>query len=180
MAQGWITATHEDSLLGTAGAGETESVTTNANVVRSWAFATPANEPNSTNWPSGTYRAQLDCTAASAGLVYGMTAVPDDGPFARLTSNLASLVSGWYQSEAAFSGTGLKLGTQTQDPAAGNADETYSFGVVADVDDHADAITLRFSADAFADGPWPDLFSLLLQRSEPTERSQSASVWINF
>ena len=155
LAQGWSTATHENAFLGVAGAGETESVTTDAAGIRSWMFSTPANEPNSTDWPNGLYRIQLDCTAASTGLVYGLIAGVGTGAFARVSGDLASIINSWQQFQAAFSGTGLKLASQTQNPDAGNADERFGVAVNATGDSHGDAITLRFSADAFADGPWP-------------------------
>ena len=153
LAQGWITATHEDSLLGTAGAGETESVTTNADFVRGWAFATPTNEPNSADWPDEVYRCQLDCTAASAGLTYEL-ADSLYGPH-RIASDLATVLERANVWNSTFSGTGLKLSSSTGTFAAGNTGDRFGFPITATGDFHADAITLRFSADAWADGPWP-------------------------
>ena len=156
LAQGWTAATHEDSLLGTAGAGETESVTTNDAAVQCWAFATPSGEPNSANWPLGDYRVQLDCTAASAGLTYGCSNVStNSNGVVRLPSGLGSVSEDIGNSNGNFSGTGFKLTSINGDPAAGVGTDRYGFQVRATGDSHADAITLRFSADAWADGPWP-------------------------
>jgi hypothetical protein len=155
LAQGWIAATHEDSLLGTAGAGGTESVTTNSGLVICWAWATPANEPNSADWPSGIYRIQFDCTAASTGLTYAPAPVAITFRFVRAASDLSSSINAINQTISNFSGTGLKLATQDVDPNAGAADERLGCSASATGDSHGDAITMRFSADAFADGPWP-------------------------
>ena len=166
LAQGWIIATHEDSLLGAAGGGETESVTTDANLVNTWGFATPANEPNSADWPNGAYRSQADCTAASAGLVYGVN------NFARLAADLSfppleavAPLNGDGDSND-FSGTGLKLSSVTTNPTAGNADNRYGVHYQADGASHGDAITLRFSADSFADGPWGNSYLPQLRRTQ--------------
>jgi len=162
LAQGWIAATHEDSLLGTAGGGQTESVTTDQNIVVGWGFATPSNEPNSDQWPTGTYRTQLDCTAASAGLIYQIdtstTAVDFVAEWYRLQSDLSSVLQTRGEDQGGtFSGTGLKLATSgTEIWSAGNATDRFGFGVNADGDSHGDAITLRFSSDAWADGPWAE------------------------
>ena len=157
LAQGWIVATHEDSLLGTAGAGETESVTTGSSVVICWAFATPSNEPNSADWPNGAYRAQLDVTAASAALIYQVkddTGALTTRKFDRLASDVGSILEALGGPAGTGSGTGLKLFSITVNFAAGADTDRYGFGVVADGVFAGDAITIRFSADAFADGPW--------------------------
>ena len=179
LAQGWIIAVHEDSLLGTAGGGETESASVGVTQENVWIFATPVDEPKSSDWPNGVYRAQADCTAVSAGIVYGIHT------FARLQADLSLSVSTFAPLNGDgdlndFSGTGLKLSTKTENPVAGNANERYGLRYLAEGTAHGQSITFRFSADAWADGPWPDLLPLLLQRPEPTERSQSASVWMNF
>ena len=67
-AVGYAVFTHEDALESIEGSGETESATVDGISVAVWNFTTPVDEPNSANWPNGTYRAQLDCTAASVGL----------------------------------------------------------------------------------------------------------------
>ena len=151
----WSISTHEDALETTTGAAVSESVTTDADIVQCWAFTTPANEPNSADWPNGAYRAQLDCTAASAGLIYVIRDAASNGSFRRVPT-VGGSVSLGAQVEANFSGTGLKLGTRTVDPAAGAADDVYGFGLYADGDSHADAITLQLNTtDSYADGPWP-------------------------
>ena len=66
------TATHEDALSTTTGTAATESATLDQDPVNCWVFTTESNQPNSADWPSGVYHGQLDCTAASAGVVYGL------------------------------------------------------------------------------------------------------------
>ena len=154
-AQGWEAATHEDALELTTAAAVTESVTTDAAAVLCWLFETPANEPNSVDWPSGNYRFQFDCTAASNGLVYAVKGVTNNSGFYQLTS-AEGIITAWPQVEADFSGTGLKLATTgTINPAAGASGDLFAMRVTADGDSHNDAITLELNtADSYADGPW--------------------------
>lgn len=153
----WLTATHEDALELTTATAVTESVTTNADLILSWGFSSPANEPNSIAW-DGIYNTQLDCTAASAGLVYmcGDIEFVVRARWFRLASNLATFLEDEVEDKASFSGTGLKLATSGSEvwtnPAA---DNRFGFFVYADGDSHADAITLELNtADSYADGPW--------------------------
>ena len=163
---GYITATHEDALELTTATAVSESVTTDADVVAAWAFDTPANEPNSADWPNGVYRIQLDCTVASAGIVYGVDT------FSRVTADLTSRLENWTPVNGDgdfndFSGTGLKLAAATVDPAAGLANNCFGIVIQADGDSHGDAITLRLNtADAFADGPWGNSYLPQLRRTQ--------------
>ena len=167
----YLIAIHEDSLLGTAGGGETETATVNATEndgnAASWIFNTPSNEPNSDAWPNGTYRCQLDCTAASTGLTYGKSAGAHPSNFAVVKSDLTAEDNTVEFAEAAFTGTGLKLGTQTMNPTGEVASDRWGIKIHVTGDSHADAATLRFSADAFADGPWLSaLETTMRQRNE--------------
>lgn len=144
---------NEDALELTTAAAVTESVTTDATIKNCWAFTSPANEPNSADWPNGTFRSQLDCTAASAGLIYG------NAGFNRLDSATNSLefqgVPDGSGDSNDFSGTGLKLSTVSWNPLAGAATDRFAFYVQGQGDSHGDAITLELNtADSFADGPW--------------------------
>ena len=159
LAASYIIGIHEDSLLGTAGGGETETATVNATEDdgnnTSWVFHTPSNEPNSGAWPNCTYRCQLDCTAASAGLTYGKSAGAQPHNFRVARSDLSAADNTVEFAEAGFTGTGLKLGTQTMNPTGEIASDRWGVTIHVIGDSHADAITIRFSADAWADGPWP-------------------------
>lgn len=163
LAQGWILATHEDALELTTAASATETITTNADAVNNaWAFASPANEPNSADWPNGDYHSQLNCTAASGGLVYGVT------DFARVDSTLGTAEEGGTVLNGNgdpndFSGTGLKLSTVTWNPAASDATDRFVFRTSATGDSHGDAITLTLNTtDSYADGPWSSGSSVAL------------------
>lgn len=149
-AIGNITYTNEDALELTTTTAASESFTTNAtsgNPV--WAFTTPANQPNSADWPSGTFNAQLNCTAASTGVTYGIV------KFYRADSTPASIEELGDNLED-FSGTGLKLKTNTSlDFSAGSANDCFGFKINASGDSHGDAITLQLNTtDSYADGPW--------------------------
>ena len=152
----YITVTHADALELTTGTSATESRTTNALTIDCWAFTSPSNEPNIADWPNGAYRIQLDCTAASVGLVYGVL------QFSRVTADLVTALENWAPLNGDgdvndFSGTGLKLATRTFDPAAGAAGERFGVVIQADGDSVGDAITLQMNtSDSFADGPWPE------------------------
>ena len=157
-AVGFRVTTNEDALELTTAVSGTESVTTNQNAVNAWCFTTPANEPNSADWPSGTFNAQLNCSAASDGLTYGLNTGIAIGNFARVSSDLATWLDGVTQTEGSFSGTGLKLATKLWDSAAGAAADRYCIEVRATGDSHGDAITLTLNTtDSYADGPWTGL-----------------------
>ena len=159
LAQGWITATNENQLATSAGAGETESITVGSAFAQGWGFASPSGEPNSSSW-NGTYHTQIDCTAASDGLTYMAqvgASVNAIASWDRVSSDLSTDLETEVQSQAAvFSGTGLKLATSGDETGWTSPATTNRYGVAITVqgDSHADAITLRFSSDAYADGPW--------------------------
>jgi hypothetical protein len=151
-AWGYGAWSNEDAFELTTAASGTQSVTTNATSVEAWSFLTPANEPNVAGWPNGTYHCQLNCTAASTGLTYGLVSGSVD-VFGRSTTS--TLLESTIQAEAAFSGTGLKLASKTYGFAAGAATDIFSCSVNATGDSHGDAITLQLNTtDSYADGPW--------------------------
>ena len=153
-AAGWTSDTHEDALELTTATAATESSTIDGfNVPGVWAFSTPDNEPNSPDWPDGTYRYQLDVTAASEGLTHGDVSTGSD--FFRGSLDLASSLESVDSATGAQSGTGLFITTASWNPAAGAANNRYGIRVGANGDSHGDAITLRLNtADSYADGPW--------------------------
>ena len=145
------TASHEDALELTTAASATESITLDSGSVTAWTFTTDTNQPNSADWPSGSYRFQLNCTAASLGVSYCGTVLNE---FRRTDSAISSLET-WSNVESAFSGTGLKLATSSKDPAAGSASDRFYCVFAASGDSHGDAITLQLNTtDSYADGPW--------------------------
>ena len=154
--------TNENALETSTAVAASQSVTTDASAVDCWSFCTPADEPNSANWPSGQWRAQWDCTAASGGLLYGARSFGAQADACcRVNSALNSLISLIVVSNGNgdsndFSGTGLKLSTSdTTDPAAGNANERFTVCLKANGDSKNDAITLELNTtDSYADGPW--------------------------
>lgn len=125
-----------------------------------WYWATVANQPNDADWPNGTYRAQLDVTVAAADIIYGlrqMGATATIGHFSQLNSGLSSEIDSAFQSEAVFSGTGLKLATQTWDPAASAAGDRYGVlcGALNTGSMMGQDLTVELNtSDSFNDGPW--------------------------
>lgn len=124
----------------------------------SFSWITAAGEPNAYRWPTSGYKAQLDVTAAGADLTYGF-------------SNIVPLgVSGWFervnsadvqqdaaeQSEAAFTGTGLKSASAILNASTPARSDKHA--IVLNVRNahaiNAQTITLRFGSDAWAEGPW--------------------------
>lgn len=154
-AVGWNTFTQENGLESTAGGSETELVTANSSTVAAWCFTTPANQPNQGTWTTGVYHVQLDCSASGGGSygVNGNTA--DDCTLIRGSSDLATIVQNQTAGGGPFSGTGLKLHTSSSIAFAGtDASDVFAFGVVIIGTSHGHSVTLRFSADAYTDGPW--------------------------
>jgi len=157
-ATGLHALTNEDAFETSAGASETESVVLNFAKALVWVFTTPSNEPNSADWPNGTYRIQLDVTAAGADTTYGVVdldASGGPGHFGKTDAALTTETSLGQQAEATFTGTGLKLATLAVDPAAGLATDRFEVLVEGKNSVMGDqTLTLRFSSDAWADGPW--------------------------
>ncbi len=186
-AVGVGTFTYENALETITATAATQSLTTDASHISSWIFSTPANEPNSADWPSGQYHSQLDCTAASAGLVYGIGSTPasvHDRGFNRVSSDLTSaldnaLITSGNGDADDFSGTGLKLTTSdTSDRPAGSAGDRFSVAVHADGDSTGDAITLELNtADSYADGPWvPPILQILTENLTITDTKTNVTM----
>lgn len=165
LANGIHVATNEDAMNGGTAPAVSESVSLafGTNVL-GFSFVSPANEPNDANWPNGSYRCQMDVTAAGAALSYGLLTNGAAGHFARVDSGLTADQETWVQVEAAFTGTGLKLATSSIDPAAGAAGDRFE-GLLAVRNaatmNNPQTLTLRLNtADSYMDGPWlgPDEF----------------------
>lgn len=160
VATGIHVATNEDDLNAVAGGGETEASGDHAAGASSLAycFTTASGQPNNADWPSGTYRCQLDVSAAGANMSYGLLTLNGSaGHFGRVDSGLTADQESTAQAEAAFTGTGLKLATKSWDPAAGAAGDRFECLVAARnaaAMNAAQTITLTFDSDAFVDGPW--------------------------
>jgi len=124
-------------------------------------FSSPTGEPSSAAWPTGTYRAQLDVTAAAADMTYGLRTIGSAaGCFARASSDLTANHETEPQAEAVFSGTGLKLATTgSVSWSAGSASDRFVVAVAvgnAFQQQIGQTLTLEVNeSDDFADGPWP-------------------------
>lgn len=149
LATGARSVEHEYSLLGTPGSGETITETDQDFDASKFVFTSPSNEPNSADWPNGTYRVQYDITAASSALTYSPS-------FGRVDSALTALLES-STSAPAQNGTGLKLFSVSWDPSAGGATDRFDVNLFFDVSNMNQSLTLRCSSDAWADGPWPDI-----------------------
>lgn len=122
-------------------------------------FITDAGEPNSSDWPNGEYRCQLDCTTAGASCDYRIA--DDLGPASAeggfIVNNGGAEREQFEQVEANFTGTGLKLATKTINPGAGATGDRWEIAVAAGNSSPMTDQTLEFevgTADSFADGPW--------------------------
>ncbi|MCK5613886.1 hypothetical protein KAR91_69125 [Candidatus Pacearchaeota archaeon] len=121
-------------------------------------FTTPANEPNSDDWPNGLYRFQFNVAAAEAELTYGLLTIGGSaGHFARVDAGLTADQEIWTQDEGAFSGTGTNIASNTINPVAGLIDDRFECLVAcANAAIHQDrtlSMTVNVAA-SFADGPW--------------------------
>ena len=156
---GAVSAQFENALeLSTGTAANQQATGLNQNAALAWAAATPASEPNSAAWPSGTYRYQLDVPSVSVDLIFGLLTLDSAlGGFLRLDSTLAVVLERVQQSQGAFSLSGLHLATVSWTPLAGLASDRFGFAVAVDrVDGHGNTtMTMQLNeADDFADGPW--------------------------
>ncbi|HUX16791.1 MAG TPA: hypothetical protein VMW52_09990, partial [Phycisphaerae bacterium] len=122
-------------------------------------FVSPAGEPDAATWPTGTYRYQLDITAAGADLTYGMlTRGGTNGLFSRVNAALDTEVATHVQDEGAFSGTGLKVASYTGSWAGSTASDRFCAVcavVNANTKDTQDLVLQANETDDYTDGPWP-------------------------
>ena len=154
QAVGYIAANTAENLLSTttATAGtQAATTTTNSSDRLEWVFSTDVNQPNSSDWPNGTFNIQDNCTAISAGVVgdsNGLSTVR------RISSDLATSLA-TTNLAVGFTTTGTKLRSVVWDSAAGAAADRFAVHFFARGDSHGDSITLQFNTtDSYADGPW--------------------------
>lgn len=148
--------------LGNTPAGVSSVVSGNINANGSLVLVgtSPANEPDSTAWPTGNYRYQLDVASVNSDITYGLLAQGTvTGHFSRVDSGLLNDLETKSQAEAAFSFPGLRLATTgSVSWTAGNASDRFEVAVaVVRASGHGNA-TITFDlgeTDDFADGPWP-------------------------
>lgn len=153
-------ATHEDAFETTTASVIEETVTLSQETEQiGWVFTTPSGEPGSTQWPNGEYRCQLDVNTNAGSNELGLLLLGSaNGHFARVNSGLTSDQQSILQDEAAFTGTGLKLATNTFAWSLG--DSTNRFECLVAVRNPAthggdrDTILDLNTSDSFADGPW--------------------------
>lgn len=142
----------------TPGASEQQSATVGGMGASAFSFLTEAAEPQLLSWPSGEYRVQLDVPAAGADLVFGLLNLGNGvGHFARQTATPDVDLQSYPQQETAFQGAGLHLATTGAISWSDfNVDDRFEVSIaVQRVSGHGNqTISLRYSADCFADGPW--------------------------
>lgn len=182
LATGVHKASHEyEASTGTAGASNQSETVAKASDELVFCFTTPANEPNSADWPSGDYRCQLDCNSCGADITYGMLTLGGSaGHFAQVDAGLTADQATWSQGEGVFSGTGLKLGTTgVINPGAGLASDRWEI-LVAAANSHAmdnEAIQLQLNeADDYTDGPWSAVVFVDAAAATATANAQSSTV----
>jgi hypothetical protein len=151
---------HENELNTTtaASANEGRSVAAGASEI-THVWTTGSGVPGITQWGSGTYRAQFNVAGAGANSSYGLRTVGSaNGHFARVDSGLTSDLETAQQSEAAFTGTGLKLVTTSWTPSAGSTTDCFEIALAAEnTGTMGQTINLTMNTtDSFADGPFDD------------------------
>lgn len=119
----------------------------------------PAGEPDSAAWPTGTYRCQLDVPLVGADLVFGLLNLGTQGVghFARVDSAGALDLETHAQDQAAFTGSGLHMASWTGSWSAGSATDRFEILIAAQrVSGHGNQdLTLQLNEfDDFVDGPW--------------------------
>ncbi len=121
-------------------------------------WSTLTGSPNDADWPNGAYRCQIDVQSAMLIDGYGfLTRAGSAGHMARVNSGLTADQQTWTQDETAFTGTGIKLATNTIDPSSGAAGDRFECVLAADNSDTMmdGTLTVRCDdTDSFADGPW--------------------------
>lgn len=144
------------ALAGGASLSWSPAATTNNIAV----WTTPTGAPGIAPWPSGDYHFQLDVSAAGANISYGIASLGGiNGHFASV--NAAASAHVWtsgLQTEATFTGTGIKAGTVTW--TTGGTEATGSrFEMMLLIRNlnsmSAQTLTMNVAtANAFMDGPW--------------------------
>lgn len=160
-ATGIHVATHEKQLSDTDEASPTDISDTlgGGDSILFAAITTDAGEPGDDTWPTGDYRYQIDATTVGANITYGArTAGSANGHFARVNTGLTSDLETKAQTEALFSGTGLKLATTgSVSWTAGATSDRFEVLIAATrpANHGNQTFTMQIGeSDDFADGPW--------------------------
>jgi len=135
----------------TTAAATSQSTTTSAAGALGWAATTPANEPASAAWPTGTYRAQIDVVSIDVNVVVG-------AHFVRLDSALAAELEAIPQAQPAFNGTGLHLGQYLGAWTPGAVGDRFGVKLLIDRVGGMGQQSIELELgelDDFADGDWP-------------------------
>ena len=147
-----------NTLLGATAGAASQQVNVGAfTSLFGWTAVSQPGFPGQAQWPAGTYRAQLDCTAVGVSILYGLVEVGEDGHFGRLNETADTNLQIIEQNQSAFVGTGLKLATTSEPWAAGNATDRVEITIVVENTEGVglESITLELNeADDFVDGPW--------------------------
>lgn len=162
LANGIHAATYEKQLLETP---SSETGLTSAKLLSGsevYCYTTAANRPKSAAWPTGEYRHQIDCTAATSGAAYGLTtAGAAVGHFARVNAALSSDLETKAQTAALYTGTGLKAATTgSVSWSSGSSSDRFECLIAGyRYTGHAEeTITVDVNgADDYADGPWAEI-----------------------
>ena len=160
LANGIHTADHEfdaDETDIAVQSGQTATIAAGA-TEQAHVWVTVANKPNSADWPNGVYRVQIDVQTAMNAQGYGFLTINSvAGHMARVNSGISSDLQSWEQDEIAFTGTGIKLGTNTIDPGSGGVTDRYEALLVFENSSGTmeGTLTVRCDdSDSFMDGPW--------------------------
>lgn len=145
----------EQALTAAGGSGSLADTIPAATTGRaSFCWTTGAGVPGFATWPTGTYRYQLNVAAAGANLTYGGLTL---SVFDRIDSGMTTVVSTVSPTQAAASGTGTKLFSNTWTPAGTTASDLLVILVRVSNGNmnNAQTITLTVNdANSFTDGPW--------------------------
>lgn len=151
-AVGFVTQTHEVALeTATAAVGTLTATISQGVFERHFVFTTPANEPNSAAWPTGTFDVGVDINAIDSDLTI------TNLDFWRISADTNSQLEIEQQS-VSWSTTGLhSTTTASKTWTAGNASDRLALGIgVNNTNAHMDEdITLDVNtSDTYVTGPW--------------------------
>lgn len=166
-----MTRTYQLDGLGAADSNETDGIGWNeeAPVVRtdsvaversipslatdeiSGTWTTQTNEPNSADWPNGTYNGSVNCTVNQADASFKMQLL-------RSTDASPPVTQETLGTGASESGTGVKTVAFTLNPTAGVASNLYQLFILGSNTNSHGTRRIRFLPDdtrSEINGPWP-------------------------
>lgn len=129
------------------------------------AFTTESGDPNVTDWPVASggdpYTAEIDVSAAGADVTYGLLTIGGSaGRFNRVNSSCTTQET-WSQGESAFSGTGVKVATNTSiNPSSGATGDRFQClfaGRNNATMGGNQTFTILTNSSSFGKGPWAAL-----------------------